>query len=303
TVLFAAGGASASASVDAGLLALAPPGSKVVAAVDASRARGSQFGQFLINRALASDSNFERFLAETGFDPRRDLQDFVFAATGDPNSAGVILARGNFDPARIGAAAKARGASVQTYRGVDLILNSARAHESAAAFLAPDIAVMADVATVEEVIRRRSVPAKLDPALQRLIAGVGGNGAWFVSVSAGTLAAPEVARWNRTAASAVQSIVEASGGIRFTDPLAVTLHAVTGSPQEAEALSVVVRGLAAFARMGHPTEPYLAVLASARDMNIGADGSTVDLSFSIPEKEAEHLARYFPQTGSAARPR
>jgi hypothetical protein len=294
TVILATGAVSASASVDAGLLALVPPGSQIVAAVDISRARDSQFGQFLMARVNTRDSNFEQFLTETGFEPRRDLQDFVFAASGGSGGNGVILARGNFDVNRIEAAARAHGASIQTYRGVNLILNSARTHESAAAFLAPGIAVMADVPTIEAIIRNQSATSTLDPALQQLIASAGpSNDAWFVSISAGALAAPEVKHWNAAATGAVQSITEASGGIRFGDPIALTVDAVASSAQDASALANVIRGLVGVAQMQRQANPYLAVLASAADtMNLASDGNTIHLSLSIPEKDAEQLASF-----------
>lgn len=304
SLICVASAATASAAIDSTLLALVPPRSQVVAGVDVNRARVSPFGQILIDWVGASDSNFETFLSETGFDMRRDVQDFLFAASGSSNSEGEVLARGNFSAGRILARARTRGLVTETYRGVELILNSAGTAKSAMGFPAPGIAVIADLSTVEEIIRGRNVRTTLNPELRRLIENAGnGNDAWFASLSAGALAAPEVAQQNHTAASAIQTIQEASGGIRFTDPIPATVRAVTASTEEAEALSVVIRGMAALARMGHPADPYLAALAAAQNLNVAADGNAVKASFSISESDATRIAKSASQQRSAGRSR
>lgn len=231
---------------------------------------------------------------------RRDVHDFVFAGTGNPSSAGEILARGHFSPSRIEATAKSRGLVVETYRGAALILNSNHTAKSAMGFPAPGIAVIADVSTVETIIRRKSAPPALNPELRKLIEHVAGNNdAWFASLSAGALAAPQVNQ--KTAAAAIRTIKQASGGLRFADPIPVTADAVTGSSGEAEALSVVLRGMAALARISHPSDPYLGTLGAAQNLNITANGSAVHLSFSLAEKDAEQLVRSLPKPGAKAR--
>ncbi|HEX7360666.1 MAG TPA: hypothetical protein VF283_09255 [Bryobacteraceae bacterium] len=294
------GSAGSFAASDAALLALAPPDSRVVAAIDVSRARNSQFGEMLVDRVADSDSNFKAFLSKTGFDMRRDVHDFVFAGTGNLHSAGAILARGHFSPSRIEATARSHGLVVETYRGAALILNSNHTAKSAMGFPAPGIAVIADISTVEDIIRRKSAPAALNPELQKLIEKVAGNNdAWFASLSAGVLAAPQVKQ--QTAAAAIRTIKQASGGLRFADPIPVAVDALTGSSAEAEALSVVIRGIAALARISHPSDPYLATLGAAQNLNVTTNGSAVHLAFSLAEKDAEDLVRSLPKPGAKAR--
>jgi hypothetical protein len=153
---------------------------------------------------------------------------------------------------------------------------------------------MGDVATVEGIIRNRDVASTLDPALQQLVAKVGpSNDAWFASISAGALAAPEIRRWNAAASGAVQSIVAASGGIRLGDPILLTVGAVANSPEEASALANVMHGFVGLAQMQRQANPYFSILASAADtMNISADGNTVHVSLSVAEKDAEQLASF-----------
>ena len=82
---------------------------KIVTFVDADQARNSQFGQYLLKRTQSGDQNFEQFTQQTGFDPRRDLQSFLFESSGPAKDGShghwALLARGTFDQARIQAMA------------------------------------------------------------------------------------------------------------------------------------------------------------------------------------------------------
>src|SRR5579884_2601764 len=102
------------ASVDNGLLSMVPPGAKVISSIDVESARNSSFGQYILSNSTshANNPDFEKFMQQTGFDPRRDLQYIVFAnlGAGGPGAPSrfAILARGNFDPSRLEAAAQAK---------------------------------------------------------------------------------------------------------------------------------------------------------------------------------------------------
>ena len=101
SAMFLTGALSAFAAVDPALLALVPPGTKLVSGVQLNQARSSEFGQYLLNRIHTDDESFQKFTEETGFDPRHDLDEFVFATTGpgadNTHPAFAILARGTFD--------------------------------------------------------------------------------------------------------------------------------------------------------------------------------------------------------------
>src|SRR4051794_7973238 len=102
----------ASAAIDQGLLALVPESTVLLTGVDADTTKSSEFGQYLLRRINADDPHLQQFMDETGFDPRRDLQTVLFAGfgphQGNAHSKFAILARGNFDPSRISATARAK---------------------------------------------------------------------------------------------------------------------------------------------------------------------------------------------------
>src|ERR1700728_312772 len=118
------------ASVDTALLALVPPGMKVVSGLDFDRARSSEFGQYMTAKIHSNDQDLEHFVSETGFDPRHDLQQILFATSGPAENGNTskiaILARGNFDSDRITAAAKTKGITPQAFHGVDLFIDKSQ---------------------------------------------------------------------------------------------------------------------------------------------------------------------------------
>src|ERR1700761_1240408 len=113
------GSLPAHAAVDQTMLGLVPAETVLLTGIDASTARNSDFGQYLLSRVNSEDQNFQAFTQATGFDPRRDLQSVMFAGFGPRQTHGhskfAILARGFFDTDRITAAALAKGSVSQDY--------------------------------------------------------------------------------------------------------------------------------------------------------------------------------------------
>jgi hypothetical protein len=300
SAMFLTGTLSAFAAVDPALLALVPPGTKLVSGVQLDQARSSDFGQYLLNRIHTDDENFQKFTEETGFDPRHDLNEFVFATTGpsadNTHPAFAIIARGTFDQNRIEAKAKASGATVQTYQGVNLILdNHADHHGTGFAFLEGGIAVMADRATLRQIIANRANPTTLDPALQDQVLKVSAaNDAWFASsIMPGSFLAKHLQHETSQPmqhAQVLQSILQSSGGVHFGDVVEFSLDATTRSPQDAVSLADVFRMGGSMVQMQRENDPRAAIVASAIDkMAITTDGAALHATFSMTEKNLEQL--------------
>src|SRR5437870_1327646 len=81
------GSLSSWAGIDSSLLGLVPSGATVVASIDVTKSRSSDFGQYLLSRHQLGDQGFEQMIEQTGFDPRRDLQHLLIASFG-PGSEG-----------------------------------------------------------------------------------------------------------------------------------------------------------------------------------------------------------------------
>jgi hypothetical protein len=293
--------AAAFAAADNGLLALIPADSKIVTSVDVQQARSSPFGQFLLSRMNSDSNGFDKMAQETGFDPRRDLQSFVFASSGPAVNVGqssfVVVARGTFDSQSIGKQVLSHGGTVQNFGGIDVYVFQQQ-HGRSSAFALPDtgIAVFGDLASVQQVIANRANPAVLDTALQNLITQVSpNNDAWFASLLPGSFLTQHVNdatnQQVKTQAQALQSVRQAAGGVRFGDLIQLSFDAVTRSPQDAVSLTDVVRFVASLVQMQRQKDPKAGLLASALDnMTMNTSGSNVHVSLAIAETSIEQIA-------------
>jgi hypothetical protein len=305
--VFLLGGAlSALASVDSGLLSLVPSGAKIVASVDVTHARNSEFGQYLLSKMQSEDAHFQEMIDQTGFDPRRDLQDIVFE-TGDPGATGkgsfAILARGNFDAAKIQALATSKGASVVSFSGVDMLVESKKqGQQTAIAFPEVGVAVMADLSTMKQIITNLSSPAVMDADLKSKINVIGNtNDAWFVSLVGGSFLADHAGPAGQQA-KALQGVLQSSGGVKLGAMIDTTFDATTRSAQDATALSDVIRFLASMVQMQRQNDARAEVLASALDgMTLQTTGATVHVAVTMAEKSLEQLAQSSPAPHSHAR--
>lgn len=70
-------------AVDSSLLSLIPAEAKVAGGVQVARTLGSPFGQYVLAQMGQSNKDLQEFIDATGFDPRRDLQEIVFASLGE----------------------------------------------------------------------------------------------------------------------------------------------------------------------------------------------------------------------------
>jgi len=58
-------------AADPALMSLVMPDAKVIAGIQVDQTKNSLFGQFVLSHMQPSDPSFQKFIAESGFDPRR----------------------------------------------------------------------------------------------------------------------------------------------------------------------------------------------------------------------------------------
>lgn len=298
-VLMMATAVSAVASVDTGLIALVPANSTLVAGIDVQKCRSSDFGQFLLSKSQADDEHFEEFMTQTGFDPRRDLDSVVMANSNDnggKHSPFVILARGNFDQAKISALAVSKGAVAQTYQGVSLLVSNEHGNQVAFAFPDAGVAVMGDLNSIHQVIQNLTTPSTLDvDVMNRINTAGSANDAWFVSATGGAalgknMITPMTGQ-NANEAQALKSVRAADGGVKFGSIVTITLDAATRSAQDATSLADVFRFMASMIQMNRQQDSQSGIVASSIDnMQLNTDGDTVHVAFTMSEKNLEQIA-------------
>lgn len=285
-------------AVDTGLLALLPAGSRVVAGIDVDSSRNSEFGQFVLANMKTNDPNFQSFVDQTGFDPRRDLQTVLFGSAASPSSTAqsVLLLRGNFDQERIKATVAAKGVTSTSFEGVPIYSGGAHHGETAFAFPEIGVAAVGNLAALQEVIGNRANPSVLDSHLRDAItAESANNDAWFVSLVAGSSLPPQMqseAPQQLKGSQMLQSVLESSGGLQFGSSVQMTLNAITRSARDATSLTDVMRFGVSTLQMQRDKNPQAGVLATALDtMVLTAVGNTVHMAVQLPEASLEQLAR------------
>ena len=146
-------------AADPSLLKLVMPDAKAMSDVNVAQAKLTPFGQFALGQLANED--IQKLIAQTGFDPKKDLTEVLCATNGEPNT-GLALATGNFDPVKIEKLAAKDGAVTDTYQGVTLLEDPKQGN--AVAFLNSGLMAAGDIANVKAAIGRLSAPTAL-PAL------------------------------------------------------------------------------------------------------------------------------------------
>ena len=299
TALIFGAGTLALAQVDRGLLNLVPPGTRILAGIQVDQGKISPFGQYLLQRAARQDPQLQQLMDATGFDPRRDLEEVLFASTAEHaaegmHSHGLVLARGVFDTQRVEAAVIAKGGHVEAFQGVDIISGKA-GDNGGVVFLDRTLAVLGDRATLRSVIQNRNIPSTLDANLEtRMNTASTGNEAWFASVVPGSdlpARAHLDAGGQNVNGAILRSVLQSSGGVHFTeDALNISFDATTRSEKDAQSLLDVIRFFASMAQTQAQDQAEIALLLpSLNSMQLTAAGSATHVALSIPEKTVEQL--------------
>jgi hypothetical protein len=289
------------ATTDPTLLRLVMPDAKVVAGLQVTQTKSSAFGQFILSHMQVEDPQFQKFIAQTGFDPRRDVTELVMASNWEqatPQSRWLVAARGVFNIPMITSAAIANGGASTDFQGLSILTYAPTDQQQAAlngiAFLDQSTAIMGDIASVKSAIQRQRantpLPAKLRGKIQALSAK---NDFWFatlvpISEFAGVMPDPNLS--SAMKGNLLGAVHEASGGIRFGDTVNISGEAVTRSDKDAQALEDVFRFVAGLIQGGRQNDPAAGQIANWVDtMDLQTKANVMTVSLAIPEKQLEQM--------------
>lgn len=307
-ILVAASGMAFGA--DGALLQLVPPDAPAIAGIQVERSRNTPLGQYLLLHLGVRQEQMAKLYVESGFDPRRDVSEIVFAmgipedapaaqATPAGESKTLILARGDFDPVRVEAAVVAHGGAVTTFQGTHLLLRASEEypeqdHTGALAFLDPTIAVMGDLALVKQAIARRASGDPAGPWSAKVQVLSAENDVWFLTkgpVSGLTSAMPGSAAGTAgQTAQMFRSITAASGGMKLGANVVITAEAEALSEKDAQSLAEVLRFLAAMLEANKAKSPAAAqISALLSSLQLTTSANVIHLSLTAPESQVEAL--------------
>jgi hypothetical protein len=298
-------------AADPALLQLVMPDAKVIAGIQVDQTKNSLFGQYVLSHMQVDDNGFKNFIAQTGFDPRRDVSEIVIASNWESNSPAsrwLVMARGNFDPGKIAQAAQGNGITSTNFQGVNILTYSGHGQtdvQNGIAFFDGTSAVMGDLASVQAAIQRKKSGT---PPSGQLMAKVGplsaNNDFWFVTlvpVSEFAGAMPDPNLSSAMKGNLLAAINEASGGIRFGSTITISAEAITRSEKDAQALVDVVKFVAGMVQLNRQNNQTAGQVASLLDtLDCKTAGNVTTLSLAIPEQQLEQMVDMMRQQNHQA---
>jgi hypothetical protein len=299
-------------AADPALLKLVMPDAKVIAGIQVNQTKNSLFGQYILSHMTVDDAGFKSFIAQTGFDPRRDVSEIMIASNWESNSTAsrwLVMARGAFDLGKIAQAAQGNGITTSNFQGVNILVHSSAAKpevENSIAFFDGTSAVMGDLASVQAAIgRQKSAAAPSNQLLAKVNDLSSKNDFWFVTlvpVSEFADAMPDPNLSGAMKGNLLAAINEASGGIRFGDTVNISAEAITRSEKDAQALVDVVKFVAGMVQLNRQNNAAAGQVATLLDtLDCKAAGNVTTISLGIPELQLEQMIDMMRQQSHEAR--
>jgi len=272
-------------AADPNLLKMVPADARVVMGVDADRAVHSPFGRFILSQMSDNEGGLAKFVQATGFDPRRDLREAIFASAGGTGkSNGIVIARGSFNVPKILEAAKTEGGQISVYQGFNVI--SKDAGKEWVAFLDSTVALGGPEDSVKAAIAQRTTGSA--NALYRDLASR--YDVWMYTVEPAALgkAMPGKTGGNNPAET-FKSITAAQGGVKLGNSVDVDGIATARSDKDAVALHDVIKFVAGMIQLKSDDATATEVATLLESMQLSVSGNKVSLKLSIPETQLEQL--------------
>ena len=289
-----------SGSID--LISFAMPDAKVIAGAHVDAAKNSAFGQFVLAQIQSNSPALQKFISDTGVDPRTDIGEVVAMTDGTPGPSmhALVAAHGRFGNAIsvLESAAGTNGGTITHLTGIDLItLGPADASGRTACialFTDGATALGGDCDSVRAAIQPGSpkppANASLFTKAQQIRAQ---QDLWFTSVvPVGAIGQNAPGGLNGlTSSPLLQAIQQISGGVKSvsasgTQGPTVQLSGETlmDTTQNATSLMNVVKFLASMIQMkGNSVPaaaPFLALLGS---LQTSVSGTAMNVAITIPE--------------------
>jgi hypothetical protein len=288
-------------AADPTLLNLVMPDAKVLAGVNVQQAKGTQFGQYILNELQSHDADLQKLATLTGFDPRRDVNELLVASDGVPGGkTGLALAKGNFDVAKITAAATLEGVKSEVYSGVT-ILEEPKKQLAGIAFLDANTVAAGDIASVKGAIDRHQLKSSqsLPGTVTSQVGQWNMQDAWGITtVPPSSLAPPAKAgAQNNPMANVAQNVQSAGGGVKFGALVVFTGNAQCDTAQNATTLGDMVKLLVNMAQMQAGQDPTAAALI--KSVTVTASDKTVTVSASLPGDVFQSILQSHKKTGMA----
>lgn len=288
----------AAAAADSSLLGLAPADSEALIGINVRQILASDFGKMVMAQATGTGHpEVKAFADQGGFDPMHDLDEILIAAPAKQNPNALFLMRGKFDAAKLSQLAAMGGMKGADYHGVQIMVRAGQQGGfSAVAVMDPSLIVGGDEAGVRAFVDRHGKGAGLGAAIAaRASEASKTNDIWMVVHAAPSAFSPQGANPG-AAGKVMESIEQASLGVKFGTDIVFWVQAVTHTPEDAQGLVSALRFFSGMAA-NQKGSPQAALL---QRLKLDSEGNTARISLTIPEADAEAAVRDAMAAGKKA---
>ena len=243
--------------------------------------------------------DLDRFVADTGFDPRRDVRELLYVTA--PGEANVMLARGTFRPKL----SNLRDLKLVRHGEYNIFVNADR--KSGFCILDATLAAAGDLAGIEAALDEwKSGSHKgAEPLLARVQPASPGAQLWGVSTGVAGFLADYLPRANNGVnfSRIFRGLEDTWFEADFTAGLRASVHGRTQTDQDAVNLRDAAKGLIGLGRLSVPeNQPELLRLWDG--ISVTQDGHNLLVNANIPENLMDKLAAMIspgPGRGRGAR--
>ncbi len=274
-----------------------PREASIVAYADVREIITSEVRQKIRRSVPVPEDGQRQFEDRTGINIESDIDRVVASLRpmADGRTAGVVIARGRFDPVKIEALMREHGAAVNDYNGRRVISrgnpdgnpdNAERDESFALSFLEPGLVAVGNLDLVRAAVdlQKGGENITANSELMGLVGSLESGHAWVVGrldalTADGRLPAQIAAR--------LPTITTFSVSGRVDNALRGTVRAEARDEKSANELRDVIRGFVALAKLQASARPEFQTLLQS--LELGGSGKTVALSFSVPGEVFDNL--------------
>jgi hypothetical protein len=234
----------------------------------------------------------EHFKEQTGIDLETDIDYIVAAHSGmgsETDGPPLVLARGTFQTVEIERLIREQGGTVEDYKGSRILVNDEK--KLAVVFVEAGLAAIGSPSAVRRSIDTKAAGSNVtgNEEVMRLVRDIDDGDAWVVArfdALTGTRLPAEVA-------NQLPPINWFSARGFIGSGLEGQLRVETRDEVSAQNLQQVIRGFMALGRLQTGQHPEFAEFLNT--IQIGGDGTTVSLSFSLPSEMIDALGALHAQ--------
>ena len=267
-------------------LAYVPAEARFVAYANVRDVMDSEVRRKLSALRPGTDTGPEHFKEQTGIDLETDIDYIVAAHSGGEPTEGqppLVLARGRFDAVRIEGLIREQGGAVEDYKGARLLVQNEK--KLAVVFVEPGLVAIGSPSAVRSAIDTKAAGSNVtsNDEVMRLVRDIDDGDAWVVA----RFDALSGARLPAEVANQLPPINWFSARGFIGSGFEGQLRVETRDEAAAQNLQDVIRGFMALGRMQAGQHPAFGEFLNS--VQLGGDGKTVSLSFSLPSEMIDAL--------------